>query len=218
MLIGKKRKMTRVFHEKTGEVVPCTLIEIEPNVVSQIKTKETDGYTAVQVSAFALAAEQKKRLAKPQIGHFSKKSLNLFRQSLESRIADTEEFPLGKEVTVDYFSVGSLVDVRGKSKGKGYQGVIKRHGVARIVESHGAGPVVRHIGSSGFLTSHGRVHKGKKGAGHMGAKNVVTENLEIISILPEQNTLLVKGAIPGPNGGVVFVRQAIKKKNHNKGK
>lgn len=210
-LSGRKRGMTRIFDKTSGKSFPCTVIEVEPNIISQIKTKEKDGYVAVQLASGGMTPQEKKRMKKPEAGHFSKKGLEPKKVLHETRLLDASEWEVGKEVDVTQFEEGTYVDVRGTSKGKGYQGVIKRHGVARIVSSHGAGPVVRHIGSSGFLTSHGRVHKNKKAAGHMGSERVTVEGLQVLKVDKEKNALVVKGAIPGANGGVVFIRKAMKR-------
>lgn len=210
-LIGKKRGMTRIFDNKTGRAIPCTVIELDSNVVSQIKTQENDGYQAVQVSAIKLTSAKKRNMSKQLLGHFEKKSIEPRAVACEGRVSDVSTFELGKEVHSDYFEVGSFVDVRGISKGRGYQGVMKRFGTKGMNGSHGQGPVQRHIGSVGSIRAHGRVHKGKKMAGHMGSENVVTQNLLVVKVNPEQQALVVKGAIPGANGGVVYIRKAVKK-------
>lgn len=208
---GKKRGMTRIFDKDSGKALPCTVIEVEPNIITQVKTKENDGYTAVQLASGTMTPQQKKRMKKPVRGHFEKKGIDPKKVLHESRLKSEGDYQIGQEIDVAQFQEGAYVDVHGRTKGKGYQGVIKRHGVSRIVKSHGAGPVVRHIGSSGFLTSHGRVHKNKKMAGHMGDANVTVEGLKILKIDPRRNLLVVKGAIPGANGGVVYIRKAMKR-------
>jgi large subunit ribosomal protein L3 len=211
-MIGKKRGMTRLFDEKTGKVIPCTVVEVQPNVVTQIKTKENDGYAAIQLASIKIASSGKRNVKKPQAEFFSAKGIEPRAVLRETRDAEFSA-EVGKEVSVEeIFVVGALVDVSGTSKGKGYQGVIKRHNKGRIVKSHGAGPVVRHIGSSGSLTAHGRVQKNKRMAGHMGNEKVTTECLEVLKVDPELKVLVVKGAIPGPNGGVVAIRNSIKGK------
>lgn len=209
-LIGKKRGMTRVFCKKTGRNLPCTVLEIQPNLVVQQKTKENDGYEAVKLGAFTLSEVQKKRARKPDLGQF-KDGMAPMKTLLESK-GNFDGVTAGSFVTLSYFTVGSYVDVRGISKGKGYQGVIKRHGVSTIVKSHGAGPVVRHIGSSGFMTSHGRVHKGKKDSGQTGSEFCYAEGLEILDIDLEAGTLVVIGSVPGANGETIYVRNNIKGK------
>lgn len=208
-LIGKKRGMTRVFCKTSGKNLPCTVLEIQPNLVLRQKTSETDGYEALVLAAFPLSDSEKKRAKKPNLGQF-KNDTTPRKTLLESKGAF--DYKEGDSVDLSYFSEGQYVDVRGTSKGKGYQGVIKRHGVSRIVTSHGAGPVVRHIGSSGFMTSHGRVHKGKKDSGQMGAESKYAEGVEILEIDLESGILVVKGSVPGANGGTIYVRNNIKGK------
>ncbi len=208
---GIKRGMTRVFNKTSGKTYPCTVIEVEPNVISQLKTKEKDGYIAVQLASGSMTPKQTKRMRKPDAGHFAKKGLDAKKVLHETRLKELGDLAVGNVIDSTQFEEGSYVDVRGTSKGKGYQGVIKRHNVSRIVSSHGAGPVVRHLGSCGFMTSHGRVHKNKSMAGHMGNERVTVEGLEVLKVDKEKNALVVKGAIPGPNGGVVFIRKAMKR-------
>lgn len=157
-----------------------------------------------------MSDKKKKNAKKPYLGIFSKSPVAM-EKILESR-GDFKEVSEGDMVGPDYFEVGSFIDVRGKSKGKGYQGVIKRHGVSTIVKSHGAGPVVRHIGSSGFMTSHGRVHKGKKDSGQTGNAFCFAEGLLVVEVNTDDNFVVVKGSVPGPNGGVVYLRNSIKGK------
>lgn len=210
-LIGKKRGMTRIFDSKTGRVIPCTVIELESNVVSQIKTKENDGYLAVQVASGKLTSAKKNNMTKPLLGHYEKKSIEPRAVACEGRVSDVAGFELGQEIQADYFEVGSFVDVQGVTKGRGYQGVMKRFGTKGMNGSHGQGPVQRHIGSVGSIRAHGRVHKNKKMAGHMGNENVMIQSLKVVQVSPEMKALVVKGAIPGANGGVVYVRKAVKK-------
>lgn len=209
-LIGKKRGMTRVFCSKTGKNIPCTVLEIQPNLVVQTKTVESDGYEAVKLGAFALTEVQQRRARKPDLGQFKDGAVPM-KTLIESR-GSFPENKAGDLIKLDYFPVGGYVDVRGTTKGKGYQGVIKRFGVGTIVKSHGAGPVVRHIGSAGFMTSHGRVHKGKKDSGQMGSANCFAEGLEILEIDVEAGVMVVKGGVPGANGGTIYVRNNIKGK------
>lgn len=209
-LIGKKRGMTRVFDEQTRKSIPCTVIEIQANQVLDVRTVEKHGYMGVQLGSIRADSTDKKRMRKPDLGQFEKRKLDPQLKIAESRVNDSGEYEVGKEFGPDYFAEGELVDVRGRSKGKGYQGVIKRFGVGRIVSSHGAGPVVRHLGSFGSVRGHGRVFKGKKGAGHMGDENVIVEKLKVIKVDTKLNALVVKGAIPGANGGVVYIRKAVK--------
>lgn len=208
-LIGKKRGMTRVFCSKTGKNIPCTVLEIQPNLVVQAKTSEKDGYQALALGAFPMNDAEKRRARKPDLGQFKNgiapcKTLKESKGSFDKNVGDA--------VAADYFQIGAYVDVQGITKGKGYQGVIKRFNVGTIVKSHGAGPVVRHIGSSGFLTSHGRVHKGKKDSGQMGAVKCFVEGLEVLDIDAEAGVVVVKGGVPGANGGTIYVRNSIKGK------
>lgn len=212
-MLGKKRGMTRLFDQKTGKVIPCTVIEVEPNVITQIKTQEKDGYSAIQMASGVVSASEKKRMSKPQLGEFAAKKIEPRKVIAEARNGSLEGAEVGKEVAVDYFKEGEFVDVRGRSKGKGFQGRVKRHNISQTSRSHGAGPVMRHGGSIGSLTAHGRVQKGKRMAGHMGDENVVTENLEVLRVDASLNALIVKGAVPGANGGVVTIRNAMKKKS-----
>jgi len=208
-LIGKKRGMTRVFCSKSGKNIPCTVLEIQSHLVLQSKSEETDGYEAVKLAAFALSDAEKRRARKPDLGQF-KNGLTPMKTLLESR--GSFDLKAGDSVDSTYFSVGSYVDVHGVTKGKGHQGVVKRYGVACIAKSHGSGPVVRHIGSSGSLTSHGRVQKGKRGSGQMGNANCCTQGLEVLDIDKELGVMVVKGAVPGANGGTIYVRNNIKGK------
>ncbi len=212
-LIGKKRGMTRFFDTKTNKSVSCTVIEIEPNVISQIKTVEKDGYAAFQLSAVRMNSADKNRARKPDLGRFAKTNIEPRKHSCESRVAKLDEgLELGKEIGVDYFIENEYVDVAGKSKGKGYQGVIKRHGKSSIAGSHGVGPVGRHMGSIGSIRGKGQVKPGKKMAGHMGDEDVTMECLKVLKVDTELSAIVVTGAVPGTNGGLVFIRKAMKKR------
>ncbi len=208
-LIGKKRGMTRVFCSKSGKNIPCTVLEIQSHLVLQSKTDESDGYKAIKLAAFALSDADKRRAKKPHLGQF-KDGIAPMKTFVESR--GSFDLKAGESVNATYFEVGAYVDVRGTTKGKGHQGVIKRFGVSSIHKSHGAGPVVRHLGSSGSLTSHGRVQKGKKGSGQMGNDNRFAEGLEVLDIDKELGVMVVKGSVPGSNGGTIYVRNNIKGK------
>lgn len=210
-MICKKRGMTRLFSKKTGKALPCTVIEFQPNVISQVKSEEKDGYHAVQLGAFVLSEADKKRQKKPLSGHFKKHKIAPRKVLKESRLPASSEWKEGDEIKADYFAAGDLVDVTGNSKGKGYQGVVKRHNYGTFGGSHGVGPVARHAGSTGSLTAHGEVRKGKKMAGHMGAERVTTEHLEVLEVDVDLGVLIVKGAVPGANGDVVYIRKALKK-------
>ena len=205
-LIGKKVGMTQIFDEK-GKFVPVTVVEAGPCVVSQLKTVETDGYTAVQVGFGDI---KPKHVTKPLQGHFKKADVAPKRILKEFRFDDCSAFELGQIIKADVFETGDKVDVTGKSKGKGYAGVIKRWNFARLKESHGTGPNARHGGSMGACSSPSRVWKGKKMAGHLGAEKVTVQNLTVVKIDAENNLLAIKGAVPGPNGGYVVVKDSVK--------
>ena len=203
-ILGKKLGMTQIFTED-GVVIPVTVVEAGPNVVTQIKTVEKDGYTAVQIG-FEDAKE--KSLNKPQKGHLA--AANVLKKHLkEFRVDATEEFTVGQEIKADLFTVGEKIDVSGTSKGKGFQGPIKRHGQSRGPESHGS-RYHRRPGSMGACSFPGRVFKNKKLAGHMGSVKVTVQNLEVVKVDADKNLILVKGAIPGPKGSVVTIKEAVK--------
>ena len=205
-LIGKKIGMTQIFDEK-GKVVPVTVVEAGPCVVSQLKTVETDGYTAVQMGFGDI---KPKHVTKPLQGHFKKADVAPKRVLKEFRFDDCSAYELGQIIKADVFETGDKVDVTGKSKGKGYAGVIKRWNFSRLKESHGTGPNARHGGSMGACSSPSRVWKGKKMAGHLGAEKVTVQNLTVVKIDAENNLLAIKGAVPGPNGGYVVVKDSVK--------
>ena len=205
-LIGKKIGMTQIFDEK-GKVVPVTVVEAGPCVVSQIKTVETDGYEAIQMGFGDI---KPKHVTKPLQGHFKKADVAPKRILKEFRFDDCSAFELGQIIKADVFETGNKVDVTGKSKGKGYAGVIKRWNFARLKESHGTGPNARHGGSMGACSSPSRVWKGKKMAGHLGAEKVTVQNLAVVKIDAEDNLIAIKGAIPGANGGYVVIKDSVK--------
>ena len=205
-LIGKKIGMTQIFDEK-GKVVPVTVVEAGPCVVSQLKTVETDGYEAVQIGFGVI---KPKHVTKPLQGHFKKADVAPKRILKEFRFDDCSAFELGQIIKADVFETGDKVDVTGKSKGKGYAGVIKRWNFARLKESHGTGPNARHGGSMGACSSPSRVWKGKKMAGHLGAEKVTVQNLTVVKIDAEDNLIAIKGAVPGPNGGYVVIKDSVK--------
>lgn len=209
-LMGKKRGMTRIFDEKGNHVV-CTVISAEPNIISQIKKKESDGYEAVQLAAFKVKPSKARNVSKPLQGHFKKAGIEARAHSVESRVESTEAFQVGQEVGVGYFSDVVFVDIAGVSKGKGYQGVIKRHHFAGGPASHGSG-FHRHGGSTGMRSSPGRCLPGQKKAGRMGGEAVTQQNLRIVKIDEEKQVILVEGAIPGARGGLVYITKAEKKK------
>ena len=205
-IIGKKVGMSQLVDE-TGKVIPVTVVEAGPCVVVQKKTVENDGYEALQ---FGYEDASVKATNKPMKGHFEKADVAPKKHLKEFRLEDCSVLEVGAIVKADAFAVGEKVDVQGTGKGKGYQGVIKRHGFARLKETHGTGPVHRHAGSNGSSSSPSRVMKGKKLPGHMGAETVTVQNLEIVKIDAENNLIALKGAIPGPRGGVVYITDSVK--------
>ena len=206
-LIGKKIGMTQIFDE-AGKVVPVTVIEAGPCVVTQLKTAENDGYSAVQLGFGDVSP---KHVNKPMTGHFKKNDLPFKKTLKEFRFDDISNVNVGDVLKADVFAAGDLIDVSGVSKGKCFQGAIKRHNQHRLKETHGTGPVVRQAGSMGACSSPSRIFKGKGMAGHMGAENVTVQNLVIVKIDAENNLIAIKGAIPGPKGGVVCITDAVKK-------
>ncbi|ANG64789.1 MULTISPECIES: 50S ribosomal protein L3 [Marinobacterium] len=205
-LIGRKAGMTRVFTED-GVSVPVTVIEVEPNRVTQVKTIEADGYTAVQITTGGCKAS---RLSKPEAGHFAKAGVEAGRGLWEFRLSNDEEINVGDALTVERFEAGQKVDVTGQSKGKGFQGAIKRWNFSMQDATHGNSLSHRAPGSIGQCQTPGRVWKGKKMAGHMGAERVTIQTLEVVRVDAERNLLLVKGAVPGAPGGDVIVKPAVK--------
>ena len=205
-IIGKKLGMTQLFDEK-GNVVPVTVVEAGPCVVSQKKTVETDGYEAVQVGYGDLKVS---KVNKPMKGHFDKADVAPKKYLREFRLEDISALNVGDIIKADTFAEGDKVDVVGTSKGKGTAGVIKRWNFGRLKESHGTGPVHRHAGSLGACSSPSRVFKGKKLAGHLGAERVTVQNLAVVKVDVENNIIAVKGAIPGPKGGIVTIADSVK--------
>jgi large subunit ribosomal protein L3 len=205
-LIGRKVGMTRVFTEE-GVSIPVTVVEVEANRVSQVKTLETDGYAAIQVTT---GAKKANRVTKPEAGHFAKAGVEAGRGLWEFRLENGEEFAVGSELTVELFNDTKKVDVTGTSKGKGFQGAVKRWNFRTQDMTHGNSLSHRAPGSIGQCQTPGRVFKGKKMAGHMGAERVTTQNLEIVRVDAERNLLLIKGAVPGATGGNVIVKPAVK--------
>lgn len=207
-LIGRKRGMTRVFTED-GVSVPVSVIEVEPNRVTQIKTLEADGYAALQVAAGTRKAN---RVSKPMAGHFAKAGVEAARKLCEFRLTagEGEGIEVGSELKVDIFEAGQMIDVTGTSIGKGFAGVIKRHNFRTQDATHGNSLSHRAPGSIGQNQTPGRVFKGKKMAGHMGNKRRTAQTLEVVRVDAERNLLLVKGAIPGSKGGDVIIKPAVK--------
>lgn len=205
-LIGRKIGMTRLFTEE-GNSIPVTVVEVEPNRVSQVKTLETDGYNAIQVTA---GNKKANRVSKPEAGHFAKSGVEAGRGLWEFRLNDEEQYEVGAELKVEIFAENQKVDVTGTSKGKGFQGGVKRWNFRTQDMTHGNSLSHRAPGSIGQCQTPGRVFKGKKMAGHMGAERVTTQNLEVVRVDAEKNLLLIKGAVPGATGGDVIVKPAVK--------
>jgi large subunit ribosomal protein L3 len=206
-VVGRKSGMTRVFTDE-GVSVPVTVVEVSPNRVTQIKELETDGYRAIQVTAGSRKAS---KVSKAQAGHFAKSGVAAGEGLWEFRLDGVDEtFEVGAELTVERFEQGQKVDVAGRSKGKGFQGAIKRWNFRTQDATHGNSLSHRAPGSIGQCQTPGRVFKGKKMAGHMGAERVTTQGLEIVRVDAERNLLLIKGAVPGAPGGEVIVRPTVK--------
>lgn len=206
-IIGKKIGMTQIFDEN-GKVIPVTVVEAGPCVVSQKKTIENDGYNAVQVGFEDLKAN---KVNKPQKGHFAKADVAAKRTLREFRFDDCESVNVGDIIKADTFSAGDIVDVSGTSKGKGFAGTIKRYNNRSLKATHGTGPVARHAGSMGACSDPSRIFKGKKMPGHLGAEAVTIQNLEVVKVDAENNLIALRGAIPGPKGGIVVIRDCVKK-------
>ena len=205
-IIGKKIGMTQIFNE-AGKVVPVTVIEAGPCVVVQKKTVENDGYAALQLG---YGDTKVQRVNKPMKGHFDKADVACKSTLKEFKFENCESVNVGDILKADTFTVGDIVDVCGISKGKGFQGAIKRHNQHRLKETHGTGPVHRQPGSMGACSSPSRIFKGKGMAGHMGAEQVTVQNLEIVKIDAENNLIAIKGAVPGPKGGIICIVDSVK--------
>jgi len=205
-LLGTKLGMTQVWDEN-NRIVPVTVIEAGPNVVTQVRTPETDGYSAVQL---AFGAIDPRKVNKPDSGHFAKAGVTPRRHVVELRTEDASEYTVGQELKADVFEVGAIVDVTGTSKGKGNAGVMKRHGFHGLRASHGVHRKHRSPGSIGGCATPGRVFKGLRMAGRMGSDRVTTQGLTVHSVDAERNLILVKGAVPGPKGALVLIRDAAK--------
>ena len=206
-IIGKKVGMTQIFNE-AGHAVPVTVIQVGPCTVVQKKTMEKDGYEAVQLG-YETVPERK--LTKGEIGHQKKAGITEFKKVLKEFALDTAKYEVGDVLTAEIFAEGDRVDVTGISKGHGFQGVVKRHGAAIKRMTHGGGPVHRHQGSLGAGTTPGHIFKGRDGAGQMGNEQVTVLNLDIVKVDNELGVIAVRGAIPGPKGGVVALRTSVKK-------
>ena len=205
-IIGKKAGMTQIFDEK-GRVIPVTVIEAGPCVVVQKKTVDTDGYDAVQLG---FQDVKERRLSKPELGHMKKADVTPKKHLKEFRLDDISQLSVGDVLSADVFAEGDKIDVTGTSRGKGFAGVIKRHGAGRTPTSHGGGPVHRHAGSMGSGTDPSRIFKGKMGAGQMGAEQVTTQNLDVVKVDTNRNMIAVSGAILGPKGGIVYLKNTVK--------
>ncbi len=205
-MIGKKIGMTQIFDE-TGKVIPVTVIEAGPCVVVQKKTIENDGYESVQLG---FGDVKIKNVTKPLQGHFKKADVACKKTLKEFRLDDCSAVNVGDVLKADVFAVGDAVDVSGTSKGKGFQGTIKRNNQHRLKMTHGTGPVHRHAGSMGACSSPSRIYKGKVLPGHMGAEKVTVQNLEVVKIDVENNLIAIKGAVPGPKGGIVCIVDSVK--------
>src|SRR3954469_19640687 len=204
-ILGAKLGMTQVWDN--NKVVPVTVVQAGPCVVTQVRTAETDGYSAVQL---AYGQIDPRKVNKPKGGHFAKASVSPRRHLVELRTTDASEYELGQEVTVETFEPGTRIDVTGKTKGKGYAGVVKRHGFSGLRASHGVERKHRSPGSIGACATPARVFKGTRMAGRMGGVRFTVQNLTIHAVDPENNLILVKGALPGPKGGLVLLRTAAK--------
>ena len=204
-ILTTKVGMTQVFSED-GVLTPVTVLQAGPCVVTQVKTVENDGYRAVQVGFGDI---REKLVNKPKKGHFAKAGVTAKRFLKEFRLEDAESYTLGQEIKADVFAAGDKVDATAKSKGKGFQGAIKRHGQSRGPMAHGS-KYHRHAGSNGSATTPGRVFKGKHMPGHMGAVRVTVQNLEVVSVDAEKNLILVKGAVPGPKKSLVMLKESVK--------
>ena len=206
-ILGAKLGMTQVWDN--NRVVPVTVVQAGPCVVTQVRTPDKDGYSAVQL---AYGAIDPRKVNKPEAGHFTVSGVAPRRHLVELRTTDASEYTLGQEVTVETFTPGQVIDVTGKTKGKGFAGVMKRHGFHGLRASHGVERKHRSPGSIGGCATPGRVFKGVKMAGRMGGVRFTVQNLTIQAVDPEQNLILVKGALPGPKGGLVLIRTAAKSK------
>lgn len=215
-LMGIKQGMMQLFDAKGNRVV-CTVIKADKHVISQVKSAEKDHYNAIQLASGNLNAAKARKVAKPQQGHFKKAGIEPRRHMMEVRVDDASGYQVGQEMGVELFQDIEYVDVIGVSKGKGYQGVMKRHNYAGGPAAHGSG-FHRHAGSTGMRSTPGRCLPGTKKAGHMGDEKVTVENLRVVKIDPEKQVIVVEGAIPGTRGGLVYITTAKKKMNKKKKK
>ena len=205
-IVGEKLGMTQVWDEQ-NRAIPVTVVKVAPCRVVQVKTPEHDGYSAVQVTFGVIQA---KRLSKPEAGHFAKAGVEAGRRLVELRLDDTNDYQVGQEIKVDLLTPGDHVDVTAVSKGKGFTGVMKRHNFSGMGAGHGAHKVHRAPGAIGACATPSRVFKGTKMAGRVGHQRVTTLNLQVVQADAERDLLLIKGAVPGPRGGLVLIRDAVK--------
>jgi large subunit ribosomal protein L3 len=205
-ILGTKLGMTQVFDEN-NRIVPVTVVKAGPNVVTQIRTQDNDGYSAVQL---AFGAIDPRKVNKPRTGHFAKANVTPRRYLVELRTTDAGEYEIGQEITAEVFEAGQVIDVTGTSKGKGTAGVMKRHGFHGLGASHGTQRKHRSPGSIGGCATPGRVFKGLRMSGRMGHVRVTTQNLTVHRVDADSGLILIKGAVPGPKGGLVFLRSAAK--------
>ena len=212
-IIGNKVGLTQIFDE-AGKVIPVTVIEAGPCVVTAKMTEEKEGYKAVQLGYEEVA---EKKLSKPEQGHLKMAGTGMLKHLKEFRLEETDKFEVGDVVKADIFAEGEKVDVTGTSKGHGYAGVIKRFGQGRTPTSHGGGPVHRHAGSMGSSTDPSRIFPGKKQAGHMGVDQVTVQNLDIVKVDAELNLIAIRGAVPGPKGSIVYIKNTVKTQPVKKG-
>ena len=212
-LMGKKRGMTQFFDDK-GNAIPCTVIEAEPNVVTQVKTKQIDGYNAIQLAFSKIVVKDPrtmtKRSSKPLRGHYSKAGVEPRRHLTETRLESSDGYVTGQEISVSQFAEVEFIDACGMSKGKGYQGVMKLRNFAGGPASHGSS-FHRHAGSTGMRSTPGRCLPGTPHASHMGYDQVTVQNLRVVAVYPEDNVILLEGAVPGPRNGLVYLTPAVKK-------
>ena len=212
-IIGKKVGMTQIF-DQAGKVIPVTVIEAGPCTVVQKKTADKEGYQSVQLGYEEVA---EKKLTKPEQGHLKKAGVGMLKVLKEFRLEDTSKFEVGDVVKADVFAEGDKVDVTGISKGKGYAGVVKRFNQGRTPMTHGGGPVHRHAGSMGSSTDPSRIFPGKKQAGHMGVDQVTVQNLDIVKVDAELNLIAIRGAVPGPKGSIIYIKDTAKVQPVKKG-
>lgn len=205
-IIGKKVGMTQIFDE-AGKVIPVTVIEAGPCTIVQKKTTDKDGYESVQLGFYDTV---ERKLSKPELGHLKKAGEARKKFLKEFKLEGAAQMNVGDEITAEVFAAGDRVDITGICKGKGFAGVIKRWGAHRTPMTHGGGPVHRHAGSMGSSSSPSKIFKGKIGAGHMGHTQVTVQNLDVVNVDTELNLIAVRGAIPGPKGGVVYLRNSVK--------